>query len=616
MHRMQTFLILSKQNKLGFHFDIMADQDPEYLAKSYVIQPRIGVAQDSTAEYITSLGGDPESLSWDVQTRMILKNLYSQKLTTLVQCCKLDCSCQGRWFYLGKDVDVSRLPRQITCQSAALKGKITIEGFRPTFDRYERLEYSLGALVWAKLQGQCWWPAMVDLCPDNRCFTWSVNSSDDNLPSWYNVVFFGGKAVSRRWMKVEKMCPFVDLNPDEVLQMETSKTPRNLKVVMFICKNRADFQDSVNQAQDASWMLLKDRFDTFSFMARYEGQILPQPTKRKRSGSSNATKTARMVEDTAEPEPQTPQTEFAPKIAEVKSALIENLADKNPLEDDDVVMITGENSEPSNPWNKPPICAKVLVVLSVQNCEVNCQIDWFVREHFPYFLDKPKLTLKLVKTVLYGQGKQAPRVLTKAGLSLDYMELKRQFPVLLERCTSNREALRASMRYPYLLDSFLLHCQPVVPIYKRPPFHLSFIVDISIMTLQTFHPELKEFLAADLARLIKAFFPYYHAKKNYDLKREIREVSGFASCFTLTQDILSRSKPNSALLMARGSNEWVINDISLEILLRNCARLRQPPSENLKKWVTSSEYLFEQVLSKSKQKHRNSLMVDHNYTKL
>lgn len=39
-------------------------------------------------------------------------------------------------------------------------------------------EYSAGSLVWARLPGWPWWPAMVDDCPDTEQFYWLDGFSD------------------------------------------------------------------------------------------------------------------------------------------------------------------------------------------------------------------------------------------------------------------------------------------------------------------------------------------------------------------------------------------------------------------------------------------------------
>lgn len=39
-------------------------------------------------------------------------------------------------------------------------------------------EYSAGSLVWARLPGWPWWPAMVDDCPDTEQYYWLDGFSD------------------------------------------------------------------------------------------------------------------------------------------------------------------------------------------------------------------------------------------------------------------------------------------------------------------------------------------------------------------------------------------------------------------------------------------------------
>lgn len=36
--------------------------------------------------------------------------------------------------------------------------------------------YNAGSLVWARLDGYPWWPAMVDICPDYELYYWLEGS--------------------------------------------------------------------------------------------------------------------------------------------------------------------------------------------------------------------------------------------------------------------------------------------------------------------------------------------------------------------------------------------------------------------------------------------------------
>ncbi|KAG8231082.1 hypothetical protein J437_LFUL011050, partial [Ladona fulva] len=53
-------------------------------------------------------------------------------------------------------------------------------------------------MVWGRVAGYPWWPAMVDDDPDVEQYYWITEYCD--IPTHYNVSFFDEKPVTRAWL--------------------------------------------------------------------------------------------------------------------------------------------------------------------------------------------------------------------------------------------------------------------------------------------------------------------------------------------------------------------------------------------------------------------------------
>ncbi|CAL1300206.1 unnamed protein product [Larinioides sclopetarius] len=115
---------------------------------------------------------------------------------------------------------------------------------------FEETKYAPGSLVWAKMQGFPWWPAMIEDCPDAQHY---YMPSVDGEPE-YHVNFFGSKPL-RHWIKESHIKDFT-LPPPPM-------TPK--------AKKNKDLQKSIEQANEALKMKEKERLAIFSFAVRYKG---------------------------------------------------------------------------------------------------------------------------------------------------------------------------------------------------------------------------------------------------------------------------------------------------------------------------------------------------------
>ncbi|XP_053625857.1 zinc finger CW-type PWWP domain protein 1-like [Plodia interpunctella] len=174
----------------------------------------------------------------------------------------VQCDSCERWRYLPYVVDSHELPHKWYCKmnpdSSQASCSAPEQPIRPS-DEEELIhsEYSAGSVVWARLPGWPWWPAMVDDCPDNEQFYWLDGFSD--IPTHYNVVFFDAFEVTRAWIAPDQMKPY-STNKNSFKRPKDKRFKSRLEVAL-------------KQAKDADLLPLPDRLAKYSFIARYKGTI-------------------------------------------------------------------------------------------------------------------------------------------------------------------------------------------------------------------------------------------------------------------------------------------------------------------------------------------------------
>ncbi|XP_049779553.1 zinc finger CW-type PWWP domain protein 1-like [Schistocerca cancellata] len=181
-----------------------------------------------------------------------------------VQCCNESCS---KWRYLDSTRDPQQVPRKWFCNmnqdkslascTAPQKGPSIMQ----ELDLIEN-EYTAGSVVWARLAGYPWWPAMVDDDPDVEQYYWITTLSD--IPTHYNVVFFDEKPPTRAWITPKNLRPF-----------SGHESGRQYKVTVH---RGIDYSKRLAvakaQATEALEMDFKHRLQKFSFLARFKGPFV------------------------------------------------------------------------------------------------------------------------------------------------------------------------------------------------------------------------------------------------------------------------------------------------------------------------------------------------------
>ncbi|XP_052757421.1 zinc finger CW-type PWWP domain protein 1-like isoform X2 [Galleria mellonella] len=184
----------------------------------------------------------------------------------------VQCDDCDRWRYLAHVIDSHELPKKWFCRMNPDPTMVSCSAPEipiPLKDEEDLIysEYSAGSVVWARLQGWPWWPAMVDDCPDTERFYWLDGFSD--IPTHYNVVFFDAIEVTRAWIKCNQLKPF-------------SANKKNFNYLFKDKRYKQRLEVAVKQADDANMLPLKHRLSKYCFITRYTGTIInPKKIKKK-----------------------------------------------------------------------------------------------------------------------------------------------------------------------------------------------------------------------------------------------------------------------------------------------------------------------------------------------
>ncbi|XP_038062281.1 hepatoma-derived growth factor-related protein 2-like [Patiria miniata] len=175
---------------------------------------------------------------------------------TWVQCMHSECL---KWRYLSDVTDPALIPEHWVCKMNTDSAHNSCE--HPEED-YHSLEFVFtkfteGSIVWAKMQGFPWWPAMVEEDPDTG--TYLEQEDTDTYPTHYHVVFLD-KNVSRTWLKSTFIRKY-DPGKDE----QTHAKGRDYK---------QQVSQAVARANKALSMNVQERIKTFGFSHTFKGKIV------------------------------------------------------------------------------------------------------------------------------------------------------------------------------------------------------------------------------------------------------------------------------------------------------------------------------------------------------
>ncbi|XP_005107524.1 hepatoma-derived growth factor-related protein 2 isoform X2 [Aplysia californica] len=177
-----------------------------------------------------------------------------EEIGTWVQCCNLWCK---KWRYLPDVDDPARIPDKWVCSMNTDKKHNSCESAEVKYDESEHIftKFTPGSVVWAKMDGYPWWPAMIESDCDYDTY-FELLSEDSMHPTQYHVSFFDD-CVSRAWIKAAWISPYQGQQPRN---SALSKRSQSHKKEIEIAKRNADY---------ALKLSLKERLETYGFATRY-----------------------------------------------------------------------------------------------------------------------------------------------------------------------------------------------------------------------------------------------------------------------------------------------------------------------------------------------------------
>jgi len=193
-----------------------------------------------------------------------LRNLQLQRAGgTYVQCCQETCK---KWRFLTEYEDPSLVPEYWECNmnkdKKANKCNSRQEGHQvEENEEYVNVVFTAGSLVWARVKGYPWWPAMVDYDPDCEEYYWIEEEESRVDPAWYHVVFLE-KQVSRSWVRRELVEKMVDVNTP----------PKNLAVRKNSASQKSRMAHATGMASNALTLSLEQRLKKYSFANLFKGK--------------------------------------------------------------------------------------------------------------------------------------------------------------------------------------------------------------------------------------------------------------------------------------------------------------------------------------------------------
>ncbi|XP_076472762.1 uncharacterized protein LOC143302113 isoform X2 [Babylonia areolata] len=219
------------------------------------------------------------------------------ELGTWVQCEAKGCQ---KWRYLPDVHDPVDLPPHWVCFMNKDERYNSCDAPEQEYDESEHIltQYTLGSVVWAKIDGFPWWPAMVDTDPDSDMYC-LITHEDIMAPTEYHVVFLD-EAVTRSWVRKDR------------IQHLTVNHFSPGSMFMKGHKYKREMQVAVRRAELALHMSLQDRLNRFGFSACFRNiktkwtkaeASTRKPQKRKparKHGSASgaaASKKSRLVAD-------------------------------------------------------------------------------------------------------------------------------------------------------------------------------------------------------------------------------------------------------------------------------------------------------------------------------
>ncbi|XP_071946149.1 uncharacterized protein [Antedon mediterranea] len=177
-----------------------------------------------------------------------------------VQCMRTGCN---KWRYLSDVTDPSTVPELWSCDQNSDVMYNTCDKPEVDWKNVEQQQgfvdtkFTVGTIVWAKLAGYPWWPAMVEEDPNVGEYFWLVDTWRTN-PTDYHVVFLD-KNISRAWVNRSFIKIFSGPN-------------QNLRCVKVKGKLFHQLEEAKLTAVKAKTLPIKERIAAYGFSSHYTGR--------------------------------------------------------------------------------------------------------------------------------------------------------------------------------------------------------------------------------------------------------------------------------------------------------------------------------------------------------
>ncbi|GFS06030.1 zinc finger CW-type PWWP domain protein 1-like [Elysia marginata] len=187
---------------------------------------------------------------------------------TWIQCSKREC---GKWRYVAGIEDPILVPTMWECKMNPDEEHNACDLPEVDFDESEHIctDFTIGSLVWAKMDGYPWWPGMVEADPDFNIY-FELLTEKSMYPFQYHVTFFDDH-VTRAWIKTISISPYIK-----------GQQPGN-KMSKGRHSYKKEIQQAIANADKALSLSLQERISMFGFLKRFnkKPRKVNQPHKAK-----------------------------------------------------------------------------------------------------------------------------------------------------------------------------------------------------------------------------------------------------------------------------------------------------------------------------------------------
>ncbi|XP_071515847.1 uncharacterized protein [Panulirus ornatus] len=198
----------------------------------------------------------------------------------------VQCDDCKKWRKLDHTLDPSTLPKIWTCSMAPTVGEnschIPEENWNHISEAYTYNDYVMGSVVWARVPGTAWWPAMVDIDPDYMVYFWLNKTLA--TPTSYHVTYFG-EPVLRAWVTPRNMKAFS--KRDTYKRFTFGPVKDDTRV--------SSLKAAVEDARIALTMDFDHRRKMFAFIFRYPGKLGKKQSRNSSHCSPQSDETKRKV---------------------------------------------------------------------------------------------------------------------------------------------------------------------------------------------------------------------------------------------------------------------------------------------------------------------------------